>query len=74
MESTAPEKSAAEKMLCKAERIIILANNVRTYEFRRDHILPHEISRAEQRRQRASSSFRPSLPPDPLTPRRPSPF
>jgi len=28
MESTAPEKSAAEKMLCKAERIIILANNV----------------------------------------------
>jgi hypothetical protein len=36
--------------------------------------LPHEISRAEQRRQLASSSFRPSLPPDPLTPRRPSPF
>jgi hypothetical protein len=61
-------------MLGKAERVIILANNARTHETLRNRIFLPEISRAEQRRQLASSSFRPSLPPDPLTPRRPSPF
>jgi len=68
MESTAPEKSAAGKMLGTADWIFILANNVRTYEFHRDHILPHEISLEEQRHQRTSTSF------PPLAPRRQSAF
>jgi dipeptidase len=48
----------------------ILANNDRAHETLRNRILQPEISRAEQRRQRASSSFRPSLPqtPSPPTP------
>ena len=35
-----------------------------------DHIALPETSRAEQRQQRTPFFFRPSLPPDPLTPRR----
>ena len=68
-------------MLGKADRMIILANNARTHETLRNHILPHEIPRAEKRESPDSSFFlhnstfrHPSLPPDPLTPRRPSAF
>jgi len=46
----------------------ILANSDRAHETLRNRILQPEISRAEQRHQRASPSFRPSLPPDHLTP------
>jgi hypothetical protein len=73
-ERTARERSAARKMLGKAERTAMLATVAATHESRRNRILLLEISRAEQRHQRTSSSFLPSLPPDPLTPRRPSPF
>ena len=40
------------------------------HETLRDHILPAKISRAEQRQQHPLAFFHPSLPPDPLTPRR----
>ena len=46
----------------------ILANDARTHEALRNRILLPEIPRAEERHQRTSSSFRPSLPPYPLTP------
>ena len=55
-------------MLGKAERVIIVANNDRAHETLRNRILLPEIPRAEERHQRTSSSFRPSLPPYPLTP------
>ncbi len=56
-------KTAAEKMLGTADRGIIVANNACAQEPLRNRIfLPREISRAERRRQRASYSFRPSLP------------
>ena len=61
-------------MLGKAERTAMLATVAATHESRRNRLQPREISLDEQRRQRASSSLHPSLPPAPLTPRRPSPF
>jgi hypothetical protein len=58
-------------MLGKAERMTILGNNDRAHETLRNRILLPEIPRAEERHQRTSSSFRPSLPPYPHTPSHP---
>ena len=55
-------------MLGKAERVTILANNNRAHETLRNPILLPEIPREEERRQLASSSFRPSLPQTPSLP------
>jgi len=44
------------------------------HEILPNHILPLEISGAEQHRRRPLAFFRPSLPPYPLTPRRLSGF
>ena len=61
-------------MLGNAERMSMLKNNDLTHESRRLRILLPKISRAKQLQQRFSSFFGPSLPPDPLTPRRRSPL
>jgi hypothetical protein len=61
-------------MLGKAERTAMLATVAATHESRRNRLQPREISLEEQRHPRTSCSFRPSLPPYPLTPRRPSAF
>lgn len=53
--SYAAEKAVAEKMLGNADRVIMLANNDEAHEILHDRILPHEISRAEQRDQRTST-------------------
>ena len=72
VKASPPLENVSDGLLGNAERVIILANNACAHETLRNRILLPKISRAEQRHQRTSSSFRPSLPPYPLTPRRPS--
>jgi len=54
--------------------MVILANKALTDEYRFNHTQTREISCAQERHQRDLWIFHPSLPPDPLSPRRPSPF